>query len=770
MSARPLAGLTVVEVAAGTGDLGLGAAGGVPGMLLADLGARVVRVTATSAPPIDADVPWGRAWHRDKTIVATDDPGEVFALLRDADAALVYGPEALVEGRGLGYRDLREANPRLVHARCRPTRTAGGEVEDYGLLVEAHAGFCTQLEGHRPGPIFVDARASGIGTACLLTVQVLALLCRRAGTGTGGWAETSLYDGMLATLGCMIGRSERAAPEIEGYWRSGSTFPNFLYRCADGELIQVWFGGKGMYRSLIEVLGDEPSEEGYYTDQMTGRLGERAARWVSFFATRPRAEWTRLLRDAGVACEPVLGPGEALADPHLAEVGLAVPRAEDGHRDVVAGSPISVSPLVPDRPAGADGGARRPRGTGDPLAGLRVVDFSAFVAGPLAAEILADLGADVVKVEPPGGEAMRAAAYAVAACQRGKRSLALDIGAPEARPVVDRLLRGADVVLHNFRVGVAERLGIDAATVAALNPGAVHCHATAFGDTGPRASNPGNDALMQAVTGFERAIGGAGNDPVAATWIPIDMCGGWVAAAGVLAGLFARTADGRGRRVVTSLLGSGMLVHSGVFRRDGDLVRGPEVDARQTGYGPGHRIYEAGDGRWFALVLPDEAAWSRLAALPEAAALPGEYAPLRGGAADAAARRAERILEAAFATAPAAGWVARLRDLGIPAEPVEPLDRDAFRRAILDDPVNRDLGRVVEYRTAEWGRFEQIGPLLRRGPGPAPGPRLMLPGIGEHSVEVLTELGFGRGEVDGLLAAKVVRQLDAPEPTPIDRS
>ena len=99
-----------------------------------------------------------------------------------------------------------------------------------------------------------------------------------------------------------------------------------------------------------------------------------------------------------------------------------------------------------------------------------MLDFSAFVAGPLAAEVLADLGAEVIKVEPPEGEAMRGAAYAIAACQRGKRSLAIDINAPEARPVVERLIAWADVVLHNFRVGVSERLGIDEATVARLNP------------------------------------------------------------------------------------------------------------------------------------------------------------------------------------------------------------------------------------------------------------------------------------------------------------
>jgi len=775
----PCAGLTVVELAVGVSDLGLGLAGGLPGMLLAGLGASVTRVTGAAPAPIDAGVPWGQAWHRDKRVVATDDAGEARALLRGADVVLAYGPEDLVEGRGLGYRDLAAANPGVVYARCRPSRAGGGPVADYGLLVEAWSGLCTQLAGHRPGPVFVDVRAPGIGTASLLTTSVLGLLGRRVSTGAGGWAETSLYDGMLATLGCMIGRSERAAPEIEGYWEKGSTFPNFLYRCADAELLQVWFGGKGMYAALIKVLGDEPSAAGYYSDQMTGKLGERSRRWVSFFAARPRAEWVGLLRQAGVACEPVLGPGEILADPHLAETGLAVRREDGRHHDVMVGTPISVRPFPPASPSPAaerrsggeaKHGTVRDHGSGL-LAGLRVVDFSAFVAGPLAAQVLADLGADVIKVEPPEGEAMRAAAYAVAACQRGKRSLALNIGAPQARPAVEALLRSADVVLHNFRVGVAERLGIGAETVARLNPGAVYCHASAFGGTGRRALFPGNDALMQAVTGFEQAIGGAGNDPIAATWIPIDMTGGWVAAAGVLAGLYARATSragsgeqgdepGGGQQVETSLLGAGILLHSGVFSRDGDLVRGPALDGQQTGYGPGYRLYEAGDGRWFALVVPSPDAWRRLESVLAGAVLPQRYAPLRGGPDEAAAREAEDVLEAAFKAGPAASWVARLRDLGLPAETVEPLDRDGFRRAILDDPVNRQLGRVVSYPTADWGRFEQIGPLLRCGPGAeAAGPRLMLPGIGEHTREVLADLGLPAAEIDALLDAKVARQL-----------
>jgi crotonobetainyl-CoA:carnitine CoA-transferase CaiB-like acyl-CoA transferase len=379
--------------------------------------------------------------------------------------------------------------------------------------------------------------------------------------------------------------------------------------------------------------------------------------------------------------------------------------------------------------------------------------------------VLADMGADVIKVEPPDGEAMRAAAYAVAACQRGKRSIALDINAPEARPVVERLIKWSDVVLHNFRVGVSARLGIDEETVARLNPNAVYCHASGFGTTGSRAAFPSNDALMQAVTGLERAVGGAGNDPLAPTWIPIDMAGGWVTAAGILAGLYARATSGRGQQVATSLLGAGMLLQSGVFQRDGACVRGPALDADQTGYGPGYRIYECADGDWLALVVPDADTWLGLRALPGADALPAAYAPLRTHGDDATARHAEAVLEQVFRRAPAAEWVDRVRALGALAERIEPMSRDDFRRGILDDPLNRQVGRVATYDTAEWGHFEQIGPLVRTGPSPEAGPRLALPGVGEHTGEILDELGFGAEEIDALLAAKVARAAAVPTPT-----
>jgi crotonobetainyl-CoA:carnitine CoA-transferase CaiB-like acyl-CoA transferase len=210
--------------------------------------------------------------------------------------------------------------------------------------------------------------------------------------------------------------------------------------------------------------------------------------------------------------------------------------------------------------------------------------------------------------------------------------------------------------------------------------------------------------------------------------------------------------------VETSLLGAGILLHSGVFWRGGDLIRGPSVDADQTGYGPGYRIYQCGDGNWLALVVESPEAWGRLRSLVPG--LPERYAPLREGPDDCVACEAEMILAAEFRTASAASWTRRLRDEDLLVEPVRDLSRDEFRRAILDDPVSRQLGRVASYDTADWGWFEQIGPLIRCGPGPGAGAasRLGLPGVGEHTVDVLRELGLTANEITVLRDGGIVRQ------------
>ena len=182
-------------------------------------------------------------------------------------------------------RDLQAANPALVYARCRPSRTATGAVDDYGLLVEARAGFCTQLAGHRPGPIFVDvARGRQRAPRSCSRPRCSRCCCRRAQTGAGGWAETSLYDGMLATLGCMIGRSERAPAEVEGVLGDGLDLPQLpvpLRRRRAAS--RSGSAARACTPSSSRCWATSPAPRATTPTRSTARSRERAVRWRSFF-------------------------------------------------------------------------------------------------------------------------------------------------------------------------------------------------------------------------------------------------------------------------------------------------------------------------------------------------------------------------------------------------------------------------------------------------------------------------------------------------------
>jgi crotonobetainyl-CoA:carnitine CoA-transferase CaiB-like acyl-CoA transferase len=756
MKSSPLNGITVVEVANGTSILGLGLAAGVPGMLLRQLGATVVRTAGRADPALDGDLEWSQVWNRGKDVVRTDDAERVRAELVTADVAIVYGDEAEVEQRGFDYASLARTNPALVYCRVRPSRTGRGCVADYTLLVEASAGLFTQQFQPGGDPAVTNAHSADAGTAFIMTTGILALLYQRAASGRAGWIETSLYDGLLAVMGGLVGRPEVTASAAEVHWSTGSKYHELIFECAGGDMLQLWIGGRGMYQALCELFGD-PYDADNYVHSESGELSRRADRWADSFKLESRAAWVDRLRPLGVACEPVLAEGEALREEHLRHIGLALSEPDTAGASLTfIGSPIEVTSRSNHTNPGHTRHAPDPA-AGQPLAGVRVLDLSAFVAGPFAAQVLADLGADVIRVEPPQGEQMQNSVW-VSACQRGKRSVALDLRSQAARPALDRLIGSADVVLQNFRLGVAERLGLDEPRVRALNPDVIYCEITGAGMTGPRAPLPAADALMQAVSGLKRAMSGVGNRPVGARWVPIDIADGWCTAAGILAALYARRITGAGQAVATTLLGAAMLLQSGIFYRDEDLVGGPVLDSGRTGFGPGYRLYQTAGGEWIAVVIPDPAAWDRLRGWPECAELPADYAPLRLGSARYTAQAAESVLAAAFITAPAGAWLGRLAAAGIPAERVLLATPDDFRRGVLDDPVNQQLGRVTTTQTPNWGQVEQIGRLLRFGPANPRRTSLQIPRRGADTVAILSELGASAGNLAELLAAGALLQ------------
>jgi crotonobetainyl-CoA:carnitine CoA-transferase CaiB-like acyl-CoA transferase len=335
-------------------------------------------------------------------------------------------------------------------------------------------------------------------------------------------------------------------------------------------------------------------------------------------------------------------------------------------------------------------------------------------------------------VEAATGDAMRFVAWAFAGCQRGKRSVALDLKAKASRPALEALVRWADIVHHNLRMPAARRLGIDYESLSAVNPHMIYCHTTSYGPTGDRADWPGYDQLFQAQCGWEVLGAGEGNPPM---WHRFGFMDHQCAQSSVLAcllALYRREETGEGQFVAGSLLGAGALTASETYVDvDGRLAPYDVLDADQTGTGPGYRIIEVADG-WIAVAARQAQqmeALCRVAGVSDAAQVPGA---LRR-------RQREAVIRALDAT-------------GVPCEPVLENQRDPF----FDDPDNVAAGLVASYQHAEWGRLEQPGGLWWFGDldvrlDYAP------PALGEHTVEVLGEVGLAEPQIQALILEGVAR-------------
>ncbi|KPM54753.1 hypothetical protein ACG83_15040 [Frankia sp. R43] len=219
----------------------------------------------------------------------------------------------------------------------------------------------------------------------------------------------------------------------------------------------------------------------------------------------------------------------------------------------------------------------------------------------------------------------------------------------------------------------------------------------------------------------------------------------------------AGTADvaGPGQSVSTSLLGSGLALKAGAHVTGDTVAGGPVLDGEQTGYGAAYRIYQARDGQWFALAVPDHAAWERLRRTAAAPGLPTSPPPLRlvGGE----PQEAEILLEEVFRTEPAGAWVRRLHAAGVPAELVEEVDRVRLVARVLDDPIARQSGRIASYDWGARGRTETPGCPFGIGPAARPAGRPGIPGLGQHTAEVLDDIGFDADARAALVASGTVK-------------
>ena len=403
-----------------------------------------------------------------------------------------------------------------------------------------------------------------------------------------------------------------------------------------------------------------------------------------------------------------------------------------------------------------------PAPTRGPLSGIRVVDLSTVLAGPYATMVLADLGADVVKVEPPDGDstrgwgppwvgsgADRTAAYYLA-INRNKRSLRLDLKTAEGADVLRRLLIRGDVLVENLRAGSLERLGFDAETLRGLNPDLIHLSISGYGTRGSAAGRPGYDFVIQAVGGLMSITGDVDASDGHPTKVGVaisDVVTGLYAVIGILAGLIGR-GDAGGQRVEVSLLGSTLAV----------LVNQAQ-NAFVTGTSPGrlgnahpnivpYETFKTADGE-LAVAVGSERQWPRFC---EAIGLPGLASDPRFTTnGDRVVHRAELrpMLAERLASRPTADWTTELEAAEVPYGAVADI-LTAFA-----SPEAMALGMASEVEHPSLGLIRQVGIPLEFGSTPG-AIRSAPPLLGEHTDEVLGELGYGREEIELLRDTAVV--------------
>jgi len=392
-----------------------------------------------------------------------------------------------------------------------------------------------------------------------------------------------------------------------------------------------------------------------------------------------------------------------------------------------------------------------------PLSGLKVLDLSRVLAGPLCTMILADLGAEVVKVEPPWGDETRGwgppfvegeSAYFLAV-NRGKRSVALDLKRPEGQEAVRRLAQKADVLVENFKTGDLRRFGLDYESLKPLNPRLIYLSITGFGHTGPRAKEPGYDAALQGYTGIMSVTGEPEGPPMKVGVAWIDVMTGMMGALAVLAALWERERSGLGQHIDLSLFDVGLFALANLG--ESFLLTGKppkrlgNAHAQIVPYG----AFPAEDG-WLVLAVGNDEQFARLC---QVVGLPDLARRFPTNALRVEHR--EEVVEAlsrALKARSRAHWLERFKEAGVPAAPVNDL-KEAFQ-----DPQAKARGAVWTLPHPLLGALPTLANPLRFLSRTPAGPGLPPPLLGEHTREVLLEAGYTPEAVADLIQRGIAKE------------
>ncbi|HXH23007.1 MAG TPA: CoA transferase [Dehalococcoidia bacterium] len=727
-------------------DFGQYIAGPMTGMLLADQGAEVIKVDPPGGPVWDS--PANATYNRGKRSITLDlkSPGD-----RDLAQKLIAGADVLVENfrpgvmdrLGVGAEAMMAANPRLVY--CSMPGFANDDPRRDLAAWEGVLGAATATYRPAPGtgrPVYTAIPISSVYAAFQASVAIAMALNARERDGAGQRIEMPLFDATFAAIGSRglrvhsrpPGADAQAMARIMGWTRQ--------FQCKDGRWI-MFHGGNKNFVDFLRAVGAE--------EWARDTSPETARRTEELFRTRTAQEWEDFAEKVGTECSVCRTSAEWLENEHarasriiiettdpvlgrLVQPGVNVrmsatpgeirsPRpAPNQHRDEIVAAAVS----PPATRAEAEALIR------SALDGVRVIDLCIVLAGPTCGRTLAEFGAEVIKIDSPYREGVAFHND----INRGKRSIVLDLKKPEGLEIFWKLVDTADVVVQNFRKGIAEKLGFGYEAVRARRPDIVYASLNTYGQIGPFAGRPGHEQIAQAATGMQERYGGDGR-PTLQPFAVNDYGTGFMGAYGVALALLHRRKTGQGQHVDTALAYTATMLQSPFMLDYAGKVWDEPRGQDAIGSGPLHRLYQCSDG-WLFLA----ARRSGLQALEAALACPG-LAALEGDSLASAIEQALVRLTVEDAaqrlTAAGAGAHRNVDDVA----------------ALMEDPWVRAHGLSI---TRD---HEGLGPITTTGPGPRLSRSPVVPGRpaprpGADALSVLADIGMA-DELDSLVARGIVK-------------
>ncbi|MDE2966730.1 MAG: CoA transferase [Chloroflexota bacterium] len=792
--AAPLTGTRVL-------DLSTGAVGGIATMVLADFGAEVVKVE-----PVGGD-PWrslaaAPMWLRGKRSLELDvveERARLDKLIREADVVVSTDSPATARARRLEYADVRALNEAAVFCSITGFGPTGpyAEYPAYEALVSAKSGRMLSFAGQRlrEGPAFAAVPVGAHGASQGAVQGILAALIERQRCGLGQIVETSLLQGLMPfdlLLLLLTQLSEREPEVYPQVFNIGGGMPTLNYHpvmTRDGRWIQLGNLLEHLFYAFMDaadltLLFAEEQWQGGQAEWTPEATEEMRDRILERMQEKTCDEWMEIFRAQGnVAAEPFTPTHDAVDNLDMAANSDIITLEDPELGSVKQVGPIAhlrETPAEISRPAPAVGEANgftwpsrngavpmmtSPNGanpSGKPLDGFTILEFATIIATPIGVSMLADLGARVIKVEPIGGDPFRGMGggplrgLLAAKTNAAKESICIDLKSEEGQAIVADLITQADAIVHNYRPGVPDRLGIGYETAKAINPEIVWVSANGYGPDAPGARRPSAHPIPGAVIGGALFQAGSAMPPVGCETIEEireasrqlmraneanpDPNTGLLVASATLLGLYAQRRYSVGQEIYVNMLTANAYANSDDFLQYKGKVPRRQVDGELYGTAPWHRLYEASEG-WVFLAAVTDDEWSAFSheAAPELADRD---------------RISEDALIAAlgdvFAQAPASEWERRLTAIGVGCVRADTGSVGEFLSAD-EHMLANGFSPVAEHRRL--GDVRRWGPLTTMAGGRDDyGPGVL---AGQETDEILDEVGRG-GDIERLRSTGVV--------------